>query len=271
MQKKLTITENQFKQLLNEELGVSEMVADLSMSVYKKIEEEVKIKTDVETSDFYSKWNNSLTFDLFGGNVSCSITCYNFFTKEYYEYSGVVSTGWSVYVSDKLFFMGLTIPMISGQIVKSNVIDTIQHELSHLFEQKMMGKKYSDSNIYSFIKTNMESRNVIVSKTAQLMYGCIKSEQDSYVNGLYAYLMAKPEMPSMEIIKKSECWILYEKMCSIYNEFCDEQDFIKELKKYKMTPEKVMKLCDNFIKKIGKVLVKVKQDKYKKQGFREKN
>ena len=83
--------------------------------------------------------------------------------------------------------------------------------------------------------------------------------------------MAKPEMPSMETIKKSECWILYEKMCSIYNEFCDEQDFIKELKKYKMTPEKVMKLCDNFIKKIGKVLVKVKQDKYKKQGFREKN
>lgn len=268
--KKLILTENQFKQLIKEELGISEEVANMAISVYEQIENN-KEKDEVESNDYFSKWVSSLKFNFLNCKVNCSITYYNYFSNEYYQYSNIVSTGWSVYVTDKLFFMGIIVPMVSGNIVKDEVIDTIQHELSHIYEQKMMGKQYSQNKVYSSLKTNMYSDNEIVNKAANLVYGCIKSEQDGFVNGLYAYLMSQPELFSIETLKKSECWKLYEKMVSIYNENSNDSEFISELKKYKFTLNKVDKLINNFITKIGRVIVKVKQDKYKKQGFREKN
>lgn len=270
MPKKLIITENQFKQLLQEELCISEIVANTTISVYNMIEESAKTKTDKETNEHFSKWNFPVNFDFFGSKIDCSVTCYNYFSKEYFEYSQITSDGWSVCLSNKLFFMGITVPMVSGQISRQEVMDTIQHELSHIYEQKMMGNAYSNNDAYSLLKTNMGSLNELISKTAKLIYGCIKSEQSGFVNGLYAYLMSQPEIFSMETLKKSDCWKLYEDMISIYNQFSDNPEFVKELKKYKMNLTKIEKLINNFINKIGKVVVKVKQDKFKKQGFREK-
>lgn len=267
--KKFILTENQLKQLIKEELGISEEVANMAISVYEQIENKIKEKEDIETNDYFSKWSSSLNFNFFNCKVNCSITYYNYFSKDYYQFSKITSTGWSVYVTDKLFFMGIIIPMVSGNIVKDEVIDIIQHELTHIYEQKMMGKPYSKNSIYSLLKANMSSNDEIVNKTANLIYGCIKSEQDGFVNGLYAYLMSQPELFSMETLKKSTCWKLYEKMISIYNELLDNQQFHNELKKYKFNLNKIDKLINNFINKIGKVIIKVQEDKYKKQGFRE--
>lgn len=268
MPKKLIISENQFKELLQEELCISETVANISVSVYNMIEESAKTKTNKETNEYFSKWNFPINFDFFGSKIDCSVTCYNYFSKEYFEYSQIISDGWSVYLSNKLFFMGITVPMISGQISKQEVMDTIQHELSHIYEQKMIGKAYSNNDVYSLLKTNMCSLNELTSKTAKLIYGCIKSEQSGFVNGLYSYLMSQPEIFSIETLKKSECWKLYEEMISTYKQFSDNPEFIKELKKYKMNLIKIEKSINNFITKIGKVVIKVQQDKYKKQGWK---
>lgn len=164
--------------------------------------------------------------------------------------------------------MGLTIPCVSGTIIKSETIDTIQHELEHIYQQVMMSKMFSDSMSYAKVKTNMCSENELINKTARLVYGCIKSEQDGFVNGLYAYLMSLPEFFSMDSFKKSSTWKLYVEMVNIYNEFINNPNFIIELKKYKLNPQKVEQKINQFVGKIGKVVSKVQKDKYEKQGWK---
>ena len=167
--------------------------------------------------------------------------------------------------------MGLIIPCISGTIVKKDAMDSIQHELEHLYQQIMMGKIFKDSYKYANIKTNRNSNDEIVRKTAELVYGCIKSEQDGFINGLYAYLMAMPKMVSWETLKETPAWKLYSNIVEIYNLYKDNPLFITELKKYKVNQNKIFKAINNFIKKIGRTYNKVLKDKMEKQGWRTKN
>ena len=72
----------------------------------------------------------------------------------------------------------------------------------------------------------------------------------------------------MTSLKNSSAWKLYEDMINIYNQYFDNIDFINELKKYNLTINKVNQKINQFIRKIGRVIIKVIQDKYKKQGWK---
>jgi len=269
MSKQIIITEEQFNKLLNEELGISEEVSNKTLEVFSLLETVINTNKSIgEKNELFNYYNGSLTFDFLNCKVICTVNCYNFFNKEYFDYSKFESNGWSVYLNKNTCFMGVDVPMISGTVVKNVVIDTIQREIEHLYQQIVAGKRFSNEEYYATIATNINSNNKIVKQVAKLIYGTIKSEQDGFVNGLYAFLMSSPGVFSMQSLYKSECWKLYSEMITIYNELDGNQEMLNEFTKYKISKTKVRKSIDALLRKIGRVIIKVKQDKIKKQGWR---
>ena len=272
MPRKIVINESQFSDLLVEEYGIAEQVSNKKEEVYNLIANAIKNNNDIkEKNKFYTYAKLHIEFFFFNNKVSCDIDCYNYLTKDYYVSTKTDVDGWSVYLNKQLSLMGLVIPCISGTIVKTVAMDTIQHELEHLYQQILMHKMFKDGSKYAKIKTNMNSDNEIVKKTAELMYACVKSEQDGFINGLYARLMAMPEMVSWNVLKETTTWKLYAKTVETFETYKDNPLFINELKKYNVNQNKIIKAINNFIKKIGRAYIKAINDKMEKHGWRAKN
>ena len=268
--KKLILTEQQITEIIKEEYGISNDVIKKTKEVYQILLSAIREKNiNKEQYEYYTISKHNITFNIMSCKINCSLTVYNFYNRDYYIYSNVKSDGWSAYLSQTHGIMGCIVPCISGKPIKEIVMNTIQHELEHLYQEILMEKTFSDGTTYAKLKDNLKSKNEIEYNAARLVYGCIKSEQEGYVNGLYAYLMSLPNLFSMDSLYKSDCWKLYSEMVNILNEFKDNIFFVDELKKYKLTIVKIKRAVYMFLKKIGKVIVKVKQDKYKKQNFRD--
>lgn len=262
------ITEKQFSSLSEEEAGIMDEIKDTTQEVYDIIKEKIKsIDVVDEKYNNYTFTSFKIEFYFFGSKVSCSVDCYNYFIKEYYTYSNLDLDEWSLYLGKHFSLMGLVVPCIKGVIVEPDVKNTIQHELESLCGQIMLERILNDYEDYVQIKTNIISDNELVSKTAELIYECIKTEKKNYMNGLYAYLMSLPKMVSFDVLKTSPTWKSYVKMVKTFNLFKDNPLFIEELKKYKTTRKKIAKVIDHFIRKIARVYNKVVIDKMEKQGW----
>lgn len=82
--------------------------------------------------------------------------------------------------------------MISGHMDIGKWADSLQHELSHTFEQTNMEKAYPLSNIYSYIVApNMGNEDEGARSVATILYCFNASERKGFSNGLYGYLDAK--------------------------------------------------------------------------------
>lgn len=265
---KIIITESQFNKILKEELGISDEITEKVNEFFNILENNISENfKKFEKENYFSSYGGYLCFDFFGIKIGISYKCINYFTKEYYEKFGVESEGWSSF--DKNYcVMGLFVPCISGTIIKNEVLDTIQHEFEHIYQQYLIGDNFSDSFAYSKVITNLNSNDEFTSKVARLIYGCTKNEQDGYVNGMYAYMMALPEFFTYDAMKKTPCYKVYDEMVNIYNDFENNENFEKELKKYKLNKNLIKKSIYNFGKKIARVAAKIKKDKIIKQGFR---
>lgn len=262
------ITEKQFSSLVSEESGIMDEIKDTTQEVYDIIREKIK-NLDVvdEKYNNYTYTSFKIEFYFFASKVVCSIDCYNYFIKEYYTYSNLDLNDWSMYLGKHFSLMGLVVPCIKGIIVEPDVKNSIQHELESLCGQIMLERILSDYEDYVQIKTNILSDDKLVSKTAELIYECVKTEKKNYMNGLYAYLMSLPKMVSFDILKTSPTWKAYVKMIEIFNLFKNNPLFIEELKKYKTTRKKIAKVIDHFIRKIARIYNKVLSDKVEKQGW----
>jgi hypothetical protein len=265
---KIILKEWQFNKILNEELGISDEIAKKANEFFNILENDISDNIEnFEKERCFSSYNGYLDYDFFGIKIGISYKTINYYTKEYYHKFGVDCEGWSGF--DKRYcIMGLFVPCISGTVIKCEVVDTIQHEFEHIYQQYLIGGPFPDSKVYSSILTNMNSNEKFVSDIARMVYGCTKNEQDGYVNGMYAYMMAVPEIFSYEAMKKTPCYKVYNEILTIYENFKNDENFEKELKKYKLSKNTIKKSLDNFGRKIARVSAKIKKDKFEKQGFR---
>lgn len=264
------ITEGQLRNLIKEELGISEKVTAASNELFGTLM--TKISESFENSQKEStmtQFSNSFTFLWDDVKINVCFDVFNYVSNEVYEYSKVEADASSVWVSKKLFFLWLTIPMVSGNVVGQDVRDSIQHELEHIFQQRMFGKPFSDAKRYARIRVSLESENENERKAARLMYACLKSEQEGFCNGMYSYLMSLPEPLSMRGIMKTPAWKTYKEACDIFGEATDNEELKNEVEKYGLKLKAVKRLLDNFVRRIGRVVAKVKTDKYRKQNWRD--
>ena len=264
---------NEIREIIKEELGISETVIKLSREFYNKMIEVIHSSDNIEKNETMIKKTVPMQFFIDDVKVSSNIVYRNFLSKDYsklYEVS-YVTDGTSFRVTDKLYFCFINVYAISGNIVKEKAMETIQHEIEHIFQQVKMGKGFENDSMYAKIKDDMESGNESRSKIGKMIYYTLKSEQEGFNNGLYAYLMDINQPYSDTLLNNSEVWQIYlflkETFKEINNNLEMKNIFNEYFCNYGITLKSIEKEINNFLHRIGRTIIKVQQDKIK-QGWR---
>ena len=266
---RILLTEEQLSKLISEELGIADKVSSESKKMYDVIVVDItKHKQDFVKEKTFSTYTGSFSYRLFDIDIVGGYTVTNYYDKIYADSFGIESTGSSYYLGRNTFALNLYVPCVSGTIVKSVVMDTIQHELEHIYQQTMMKRSFGDTKAYNLMRNNFESDNPFVSKVARLVYGCMDGEQEGYVNGMYAYIIAWPGLYSMLLLKRTPCYKLYKEMCETFDELSSDERFDEEIKQYGLTKNKIRKALRTFGKRIARTAAKAKRDKTMTQNFR---
>lgn len=177
--KKVILTEEQVRYLMNEDLGIAKEVVKLTNIIEKDIYtllekniKEKKFRVATEMSDLYVDF----MFKYFNS------------TDEFYVWHSKThrNNGYS-FEENTLY---LTVLQFGNKIDYYDLTDTIQHECSHYWECKMKNKPISTDRYQDIIK-GMSNNNPIVAYLCKILYYCNKNEINSFVNGAYASAMKK--------------------------------------------------------------------------------
>ena len=202
--------------LIFEELSISGEVQKETINTWSNILNIIsKIKTDL-----YPNTNNvyygqiSFRLNIFGDKTSIFVYYYNFLNKESLnEHKDEINyLSASSMVQDKLRWLTISIPAISGRIImEPDIKDSLQHELEHIFQGKLGSKNILLGDCeYANARNLLYSTDDDISNLALIIYLGNTSEQDAYVNGLYSYLIAQKEPMikiKWDVIKNSEAYI----------------------------------------------------------------
>lgn len=270
---KIIINEEQLKIVIKEELGILQDIHDEAIRIYNSI------ISDLPNREKIKHENNNIVYQK--GRVKANVIghefnlnyCYrNFINKETIDEIGEENlvTGNSAYLGKYNVLCTVNFYGINGSIVKSKALEIIQHELEHILQEFRAQKTIPNNMFYAKMRTDMESPNENRKKIGRLIYGCLKSEQEGFVNGLYSYCMVDDfQTPpySYDNIGKSETGKLYNEIIGYFNELKNNIEMQVILKEYRWSIKKIEKHINNFIKRIGRVLIKVNKDKFEK-GWR---
>lgn len=171
--KKVILTEEQIKHIINEELGIADEVSNLSDIIERGIY--ARLERGINSGVFNAKTDKS--------NVNVDFLFKSFKTMaELYEWYKLNRRmdGYS-YKENTIY---ITIFKLSGVINYDNLSDTIQHECSHYWECRMKGAPMYN-NRYGEIQIGTENRNPVVATICKMLYYSNKNEINGYVNGAY--------------------------------------------------------------------------------------
>lgn len=275
---------NILNELIYEELSISGDVQKASIDVWNQILEKLpSIKAyKVEDCPGVKEGDGSFSTIIYGEKVSIYINLYKFASKKAFEtYKDEVEyLGANCLYTNYLKWITVNIPMISGQVAYINdVRDELQHELEHLYQGKHGSSGILDSDdVYERARNLGNHPSEKVALIARLIYLSYDYEQDAYVNGLYAYLMALEEpMPKIkwDVIQKTDAYCLLTQLRQALELLENPTDEIKTicLTYFRKAPYVLYKLGKasefRFIRKIGKVLAKYHKDIREKYNIQE--
>lgn len=269
MKTRVLLTEQQLRKLIDEEMGVANIVKNESEKIYRLIVDDIaKHKDDFIQDVGFSYYTGSFKYDFLDSELSGRYYIIDYDTKEQFEAFGEESTGGSYLLGRNLFTFNINIVSICGQIVKEEAMDVIQHELEHVYQQTVTKKRFGDIDTNLKVKDNLFKQDPFVREVACLVYGCLRGEQEGHINGMYAYVMAVPEPFSMGLLRRTACYRLYRSMCESYEKLSQDERFDDELKQYNLTRAKIKKNIKLFAERIARTAGKIKLDKTTKQHIR---
>lgn len=273
------INEN-IKQAIREELSINSQVSDFAYEIYKEVVENISknYSSNATHLDGYGIYEFSFKKVFNEKKVLISVNYFNFksWSDYYFKSKETIDCkyGTSQSDGDKMNFITVYCYGISGRLDKASTLDTIQHEVEHIF-QAISGQKQItifDSN-YSFAAQHlMDNENKILKLISSLVYYSYEYEQDAYVNGLYAMLMnSEYPTPSWDEIKQSEAYTALKKLRTSISVYINPDEAFKRKsediarERFGMSLNSILKKAfqadSRLVKKIGKVLIKVKKDK----------
>lgn len=186
----------------------------------------------------------------------------------------VGQSGYALYFNNTLDpFMQCYIPFSDGKINMPEVADTIQHEINHILQQHKSQKQYGRNVNYAMAATNMYDIDDAKRVVARVIYLSRDYEQDSIVNGLYAYIM---QCLSDGICIEKEKTDAYVQLSNLYyaDEFVSKPENRNSLKvamaeypEMELTIHKLKYLIryakNQMSRKIGRILSKCQKDSVK--------
>lgn len=259
---------------IDESLGISDDLKIHANNIIQKLFDNFKEKWNTRKKyDCYSKFEGSIKEIINSTKVSIFYYCYNFTNKNDYEnfkYKYIFDEGRSVYYNG-INHINLNVLSISGKIDNNKLFDTLFHELEHMYQEIQAKHLLPTSKYYSRAISDLNSKDKIIKNIAKCVYFSFKFEQDGFINGLYGELMSldnKIPIVSFETLRTTTCYQTYLE----YNKSLDyiiknrNNTNIEHILKqygYKDTEKFIIKnkkLLKEFLKKIGKVIIKYCDD-----------
>ncbi len=265
----MELNENIIRELVKEELGIAMEVYDATQNVYQNILNDIKTRDSEITEVCYIK-EGSVNSILFNTNIKVNYVYRNFLDKDIITNFDIefLTEGGTVFFNKKHIWINVNLIVINGAINKQEAVNTIQHELEHVYQQIRGNKQipYNDMR-YAKMKTDLEGNNENRKKVSRLVYLAYKSEQEGFINGTYAWCMTNDAITppyDYKNIKNSPAGKVYNEMLQLYNEIFNNNEMTNIItKEYNLSKNKVIKSMKNFQNRLGKVIVKVNNDKAK--------
>ena len=275
---------NILNELIYEELSISGDVQKEMVRLWGEILEKTPLINTVPKDGCpgVRSGNGDFITSLFGEKIHIYINLYKFKDKENFEdYKEYVEyLGASSLYAPPLRWITLNIPMISGTISCIDYVkDELQHEVEHIFQGKNGANGILDTDDkYVKLKDLAWHENEYVSNMARLLYLSRDYEQDAYVNGIYAFLMAQEEPKAKiqwDLVKETDGYRLLMEMRQVLEKLKEPSDEITQICQqfFNMSPHKMYKIGKatefRFVRKMGKALAKYYKDIREKYNIQE--
>lgn len=204
MKKKIIITESQFQQILNEEMGISKEVYNAS----KELKKELFNRLDSNPVGEFNFLDIIVKYHVYFFETEC----------DFIDWFDNNPTSYLNGYSSEEKTMILTIISIDGNINVSALNDTIQHELEHYYQTKMANNSFtSQSYINAYNKLN--DYNDYIRYASIIEYYSKHIEIDALVNGAYYAVEGKRIDDYQSFIESTEIKYVKEKLREAYNFF----------------------------------------------------
>ena len=267
--------EHNINKVIKEELSISMAVdseaSALMNQIIDKINQTKSVKSEKLPPDVSVK-NCDMSYDFKNKKLLLSIICYNFKDNETYQkYQNYIDTTSKVNCNKERFVFGfIKCVSVCGTVIKTDLQNTLIHELNHIYQTCMGSTKIINKNYhYLSIFQNLNNKDEMIRKLAQSLYYSYDFEQDGFVNELYTTLMNHHQIVDWNVIKNTEIYNILHKMREmlkyVENNINDKKlneilfnNFKLNTNRYIHRLTKGIKRLEN---KIGKVLIKHRKDK----------
>ena len=265
------------QKIINEERGISTELQNLTYDIYDKIADEIKSN---KISMFYSNdiryKSGEFSYDNFlGRTIKIKYHYYNFISSEAYRLKCDKINYICRAIND--YAVEITVYAISGTIQKVNLLESLVHELEHLYQYNKAGKVFSANEVYEYaLKLKKEcGKWTLPYCIGDAIYLSRRYEQDAYMNGLYTKLM-NCEFPSDfdEVFHNSDIYHALKRLKFYLGEIKKCKSFPTRLQSVGYTHHKFVKECtkaiDDIQRKMARTYNKALDDYRKKNPLTEK-
>ena len=209
MNKNLQIL-NTIKSVINEELGISDIVKEETIKLTNEIIKHLTGTIWVIDDYAIKHKTNNFNFKIFEKDILIKFDLINFrtvdnVTKLIENYD--ITSGYNKH-KNILYF---TFIMYDGMIDKRTFNDSIQHELTHIYQSLKRGNfilSDKNSNLYDKIVELSKINNLTKNQKniVKALYLTFKIEQEAFVNGFYSYLINNQDEQLSLIISQSDAF-----------------------------------------------------------------
>ena len=184
----------------------------------------------------------------------------------YYEKLQQHETSFGTTYTDgnKITFITITYYQTEKIFDKAEVFDSIQHELNHAYKALLVGKTMENDQFCAYINTLVNlpplKENYYQKIIGDICYIGRKDEQDSFINGAYAFLKEKQPIETEDIKSTLEHTTLYAKLKrlieikTVWTNLSKNIDFQKTVenipKGFKVDMQKLEKWTNSAIKRL---------------------
>ena len=257
------------KEALTEANTINNDVEEKALEIYNMVckkkltDDDVTNKTssDGAIQKIYSVHDKFLGKNILWTFRACMVN-----EDSYYEKLQQHETSFGTTYTDgnKITFITITYYQTEKIFDKAEVFDSIQHELNHAYKALLVGKTMENDQFCAYINTLVNlpplKENYYQKIIGDICYIGRKDEQDSFINGAYAFLKEKQPIETEDIKSTLEHTTLYAKLKRIteintqWTNLSKNIDFQKTVenipKGFKVDMQKLEKWTNSAIKRL---------------------
>ena len=261
---------NQLAESVNEALGVSNDVWSMSLNLRQQILSDLKKRPSVKISEGVFVKTGELYTTFLNKPLTVEYQYVNFIDKTVYaEKSRQISLKRNLY-NKSLNLLTLHIISISGNIDETSLVDTIQHELHHNFQESESGLDFANIPLYQkALRLKQFDEDSLQYNIGDILYITFKHEIEAYANGLFAYLVTKYNQgyrDTVGLVMESEIYNMLQtlrKRKVMFLKYHKTQQSKRIMKWVGMSDEKLVKRIDSaddeIVSRMGRVIVAAKE------------